>query len=428
MKIVFKNLVYRFFDESLDFRVRLFNVLAMAGTFISFVMMLVCFIMGIWGNILSNGVLTILSGGLLVYSYKSGRYRLCYMITIIAIFICMFPILFFTSGGYHSGMPAFFVFAVIFTVLMLDKWQAIVMSLLETVLYMSICIIAYFFPETVIFFDTEADIVTDIIVCFVVVSATCGIVLYLHLREYIRQQELLELQNAKLKKYDDMKSTFLTTVAHEIKNPLTAIAVHARDTSELLNEQPQDTLLMKENLKTIEQVVIRIDRIVIDLMDTVSIEQGRLALSLAPVRLSDLLQDACKTYFGGTNTGGNTLTLELDDNLPPLHVDYARLLQVVTNLLSNASRHTKNGVIVVSLKADGNRQLVSISDNGEGMDEKIRKSALEGYVSADKDYWRHGIGLYVCYQIVTAHGGEIWIESKQGKGTRVSFTVPFEEE
>jgi signal transduction histidine kinase len=424
MKDVLEKFIYRFFDESLDFRVRLFNVLAMAGTLISFLMMLVSFTMGIWGTAITNGVATILSGSLLVYSYKSGRYRTCYLITIFAIFICLFPILFFTSGGYHSGMPAFFVFSVLFTVLMLDKWKAIVMSLIEIVLYTSICLIAYFYPETVICFNNEAEIVTDIIVSFVLVSVACGIVLYLHLREYIRQQALLKLQNDKLKKYDDMKSTFLTTVAHEIKNPLTTISVHARDTSELLNEQPQDMQLMKENLKTIEQVVMRIDRIVLDLMDTVSIEQGRLALLLAPVRLSDILQRACKTYFEGTNTGGNMLTLELDDTLPPLQADYARLLQVVINLLSNATRHTKNGNIVVSLRADSNYQLVSIADNGEGMDEKMRKSAFKGYVSAHKDYWRHGIGLYVCHQIITAHGGKIWLESKQGNGTNVSFTVP----
>ena len=58
------------------------------------------------------------------------------------------------------------------------------------------------------------------------------------------------------------------------------------------------------------------------------------------------------------------------------------------------------------------------------MDEEIKEKALEGYVSLSKDYWRHGIGLYVCHRIVEAHGGEIWIESEKGKGTTVSFTLP----
>lgn len=52
------------------------------------------------------------------------------------------------------------------------------------------------------------------------------------------------------------------------------------------------------------------------------------------------------------------------------------------------------------------------------------KRALKGYVSADKDYWRHGIGLYVCHQIITAHGGKIWLKSKEGEGTQVFFSLP----
>ena len=100
----------------------------------------------------------------------------------------------------------------------------------------------------------------------------------------------------------------------------------------------------------------------------------------------------------------------------------------MANLLSNSLQHTKNGIITVSLKADRDGQTVSVSDNGEGMREEIRKKAFDGYVSVSKDYWRHGIGLFVCRQIIEAHGGEIRIESAIGKGTTVSFTLPCTEE
>ena len=179
-------------------------------------------------------------------------------------------------------MPAFFVFAIIFTVLMLEKWRALIVSLLEIVLYMGLCLVAYHFPDSVTPFATEKDRLADVLLAFVSVSIVCGIVLYFHLKEYNQQQILLKEQNQRLRSLDNAKSTFLTTVAHEIKNPLNSISLHARDTSELLEEDPLDFSLMQENLRTIEQSVMRIDRIVLDLMDTVSIEQGRLALSLMP--------------------------------------------------------------------------------------------------------------------------------------------------
>ena len=335
--------------------------------------------------------------------------------------------MFFTSGGYRGGMPAFFVFAIIFTVLMLEKRRALIVSLLEILLYMGLCLVAYHFPDTVTPFATEADRLADILLAFVSVSIVCGSVLYFHLKEYNQQQLLLEEQNLRLRSLDNAKSTFLTTVAHEIKNPLSSISLHARDTSELLEEEPLDFSLMQENLRTIEQSVMRIDRIVLDLMDTVSIEQGRLALSLVSSDLSGLLYSVKKDYCSHPSLKNNQLVLTTQSGLPEISADPERLIQVVTNLISNAERHTQNGTITISLTGEPGWQTICVSDTGTGMSEEMRKNALKGYVSADKDYWRHGIGLYVCHQIITAHGGKIWLKSKEGEGTQVFFSLPEEE-
>ena len=275
-------------------------------------------------------------------------------------------------------------------------------------------------------FATEADRLADILLAFVSVSTVCGIVLYFHLKEYNQQQLLLEEQNRRLRSLDNAKSTFLTTVAHEIKNPLSSISLHARDTSELLEEEPLDFSLMQENLRTIEQSVMRIDRIVLDLMDTVSIEQGRLALSLVPSDLGVLLHSVEKDFSSHPSSGNNQLVLTIQPDLPEISADSERLIQVITNLISNAERHTQNGTITISLTGEPGWQTICVSDTGTGMSEEMRKNALKGYVSADKDYWRHGIGLYVCHQIITAHGGKIWLKSKEGEGTQVFFSLPEE--
>ena len=422
-----RDIFHSLFSPTLDFRVRLFNILASGGTIISLIMAFLSFGTGSWGNVLINFALVVISGGLFLYSYYSGKYQRCYLITIVLIFLIVFPIIFFTSGGYHGGMPAFFVFAIIFTVLMLEKWRALIVSLLEIVLSMGLCLVAYHFPDSVTPFATEKDRLADVLLAFVSVSIVCGIVLYFHLKEYNQQQILLKEQNQRLRSLDNAKSTFLTTVAHEIKNPLNSISLHARDTSELLEEDPLDFSLMQENLHTIEQSVMRIDRIVLDLMDTVSIEQGRLALSLVPSDLGALLHSVEKDFGSHPSPVINQLVLTIQPNLPEISADPERLIQVVTNLISNAERHTRNGIITISLSGGPRWQTICVSDTGSGMSEEMRKNALKGYVSADKDYWRHGIGLYVCHQIITAHGGKIWIESEEGKGTRVFFSLPEEE-
>ncbi len=113
MKQLLRFINDKFLSNRLDFRVRLFNVLAMAGMTISMSMVLFGIFtnVGMW-NILVNLIATVLAFCLLYYSYKSGKYQQCYMFTTAVIFLIFFPILFFTSGGYHGGMPSFFIFAV----------------------------------------------------------------------------------------------------------------------------------------------------------------------------------------------------------------------------------------------------------------------------------------------------------------------------
>ena len=423
-----KRIITRFFDRELYFRVRLYNVRAIEGTGISGATLLLNIITAMWASAVLSAFLTVLSGGLLIFTYKTGKYQVGYIVTITVIFMILFPVLFFTSGGYKGGMPSMFIFAVLFTVLMLKGKAALLVSLAEIVEYIVSAIIGYIKPECITWFSTEAQMLADILITTTAVSISCGVVLFLHLREYEAQRIKLARQNEQLKRNDEVKSVFLSTVAHEIKNPLNAINLHARDTYELLDDPNPEIQIMKQNQKNIEKMVMRIDKIVVELMDTVAIEQGRLSLDLAPVRLSQLLREAAQIYFGKNDTKDNKIVLKLDDNLPPISADYARIMQVVTNLLSNSLRHTENGIIEITLKKQSSCQLVSVSDNGDGMTEEIKAKAFDGYVSVSKEYWRHGIGLYVCRKIVEAHGGKIWIESVLGRGTKISFTLPYTEE
>ena len=414
--------------HQLDFRVKLFNIMAVGGIIMSFFTAIQSIFMQKWDTLLVSNLMMIISICLLTYAVKSGRYYICYVLTIIFIFIIFFPILFFQAGGYKSGVPAVFIFAVLFTVLMLEGIRGIVISVFELILYSSICYIAYIKPETVTWYTDEKTIVIDIIFTYTAIGIICGTVLYFHIKEYAYQRELLKKQNEQLKYYDEVKSTFLTTVAHEIKNPLNIVGLYAQDTYELASEKNIDLDQIMSNQKTIEKTVIRLDRIVVDLIDTASIEQGKVSLSIAPVDTVALIKEAVSFWTEKDKKelkDGNRVVLNLCKDSAPIMADYSRIFQVLINLLSNASRYTKNGIIRISLKDTDKCQVISVEDNGEGMDPEVKKKVFKGYVSTSKDYWRHGIGLYICHQIVKAHGGDIWIESELGIGTKISFSIPY---
>jgi len=196
------------------------------------------------------------------------------------------------------------------------------------------------------------------------------------------------------------------------------------DRRALLKESPVEQNKITASLDKIENKAILIDSIIAGLMDTVAIETGRLSLSRELLSLPELLKIICEAGTTQLNMNGNQVTYDIQQNLPKIWADPARIEQVMTNLLSNAVQHTKDGKIDIKLARAGKYQMVSVADNGEGMGGEIARGALTQYnFSTKRDYWRHGIGLFVCRQIIQSHGGDVWIDSEKGRGTCVSFTL-----
>ena len=132
------------FRLSLPFRVRLFNVLALVGGMISLINGISSYANNQDSVILGlNFGIAVLSFVLLFYAYKSGRYQFCYVVTIITIFLVMFPYLFFKSGGYKGGMVSFYIFGILFTVFMLEGKAMFFTAFTEMVVYIATIMIAY---------------------------------------------------------------------------------------------------------------------------------------------------------------------------------------------------------------------------------------------------------------------------------------------
>ncbi len=437
MKSLFSRFAGTFFGRRLDLRVRLFNVLAIAGTAVSTFFAVFAVFTGrpLNAAIASGGA--VLAFLLLYYSYRSGHYQRCYMITVTGVFLVMFPAMFFTWGGYKSGLPAFFVFAVLFTVFMLQGRRALVMSIVELCVYVALCVVAYLHPELVHPYSTELEAMLGITSSFIIVCVALGITMRAHFNLYDAQQRELEAarqrlaeENAALEEISRVKTEFLGNVSHELKTPLTVVSGYAQTArQQILNQSRSDEGdAAAAKMKLISSEAERLALMVEQVLDVTRIEEGRMAMDLRPCHVDEAIFGAVDTHFPILNKNANKLDIRIDDNLPEIMADPARIQQVVVNLIANAIRFTENGQITVSASAAGPFVSVGVADTGAGIAPERLPYIFERYNNNQKSGGGNdtgtGLGLYICKFIVEEHGGAISVQSVPGKGTTVAFTLP----
>ncbi|MDR2515275.1 MAG: sensor histidine kinase [Christensenellaceae bacterium] len=433
-----QKILGEYFNPALDLRIQSFNLLGFAGMAAGFFIGLSSLALGAsGGSVIGNFAAFGIAFLLLRLSGRAIGYGVSCWIVIIGVFMLLFPSLFFMAGGYRSGMPCFFTLALIFTAIMLERGaEKVAVLAAEFLLYAACLLAAYLYPGLVTPFESEFAFVCDVVIGVTVSSALLLAVVLLHIRMHrLRQEEIkelnreLEARNGALERYDRMKSDFLAAVAHEIRTPLDFIVAGSQDTMDLLEAQPIKLNEILDNQEKIKLRAVRIDGIVMDLMDSVAIETGRLPLSRQRLSLQGLLKNACDAAFQKADLNHNRLSYDFQPGLPPIWADPARIEQVMANLISNAVRHTKEGTITVKLARAGKGQTVSVTDDGDGMGIELARAALKQYLpSSSREHWRHGVGLYLCRQIILAHDGEIWLSSQKGQGTTVTFSLMEEPE
>ena len=426
-----KKLLYPYFNKTIAHEAQIFHLLAFFGILSGAVVSILALVLKEnAATVALDFSVAVISLALLIAVRKWKRYRLCSWIFIAIVFFIMFPALFFTAGGYKSGLAYVFSLSFFFTSVLLRKYERAIAIAVESVIYIGCMLLAYYKPELVYGLTSESGyflvttmnfiITTIILLSAFLIQARMFNERHDQVRELNRE---LEARNETLAQYDKVKSDFLATVAHEINTPLAIIAASSSDTIDLLKETPLNMEEITENQAIIDRRVKAIDNILLDLMDIVAIEKGRLPLNRSPIDIAELLRSAGDTRIKLPDRNGNEIVYDIQTKLQRVWADQQRIEQVVTNLLSNAIRHTKDGTITIKLAKENDYQIVSVADNGEGMDDETIKVVFTRYTSTREYYWRHGIGLAVCRRIIAAHGGEIWIESEKGRGTTVSFTL-----
>ena len=242
------------------------------------------------------------------------------------------------------------------------------------------------------------------------------------------QREVAERQEAeqKLEEESRRKDEFLAMLSHELRNPMAPI----RNAVEVMRRTAPGDPAQSWARDIIGRQINHLTRLVEELLDVARIAQGKISLSLEPIRLAPVLQQAVETARPLIDASQHELRLRL----PPLPLvvpaDSARLAQVVANLLNNAAKYTaRGGIIELSASVQGEEVTISVRDNGIGIDAELLPRVFDlftqGKQSLDRSQGGLGIGLTLVRKLVELHGGRVEARSSgPGHGSEFRIHLP----
>jgi len=229
-----------------------------------------------------------------------------------------------------------------------------------------------------------------------------------------------------LKRLERVRQEFVANASHELRTPLTSIKGYVEALAEEGWAEGSQT---KKFLEIIERNVIRMDKIVSDLLLLSEIESREAPLKKEVFPLRTVVLSAVEALKKMALAKGQDLQTELPENLPAVAGDAQKIQQVIVNLLQNAIAYTdEKGRITVSGRVLEKRVEISVADTGIGIRNEDLPRVFERFYRVDKGRSREeggtGLGLSIVKHIVEAHGGRVSVESTPGQGSRFSFFLP----
>lgn len=233
-----------------------------------------------------------------------------------------------------------------------------------------------------------------------------------------------------LRRLERVRRDFVANVSHEFKTPLTAIQGFAET---LLGGALDDAEHRTRFVEIIRDHSVRLARLTDDLLKLSQIEAGRLELELRPVEIGELADACAETLKFRAGKKNHEIEVRCDAHLPLVMADASRLREVLINLMENAVQYTPpGGHIEVRAEQQNGMVDVTVADNGIGIPQADQERIFERFYRVDTARSREaggtGLGLSIARHIVEAHGGDIWVESAVGQGSRFHFSVPVAKE
>lgn len=232
-------------------------------------------------------------------------------------------------------------------------------------------------------------------------------------------EQKLAADNASLERLNNMKTDLMAAISHETRTPLAVLSGYAGIVSMGLRDKGAD----EEIIADLDKIVFEAKRIsgMLEEIQKISWKEGNEAKRIL-LDMNEVIRQTTQLYEAILERHGIKLELYIEDNLPFVFGCPHELTQVMFNLLSNAARHTECGYIKIELKTEAENLKVTVSDTGTGIDPELLPHVFEKHVHGKNG--GSGLGLFFCREIIESHKGVITIESKTGKGTSVTFSLP----
>ena len=227
-----------------------------------------------------------------------------------------------------------------------------------------------------------------------------------------KSNKQLAIANEQLKTHDKMQNEFINIASHEMKTPTQAILGY----STLIQRHPEK---QNEMIQAISRNAIRLQRLTKDILDVTRIETQSLKLNIAKVNLKELISEIIEDQRNEIKTANKDINLvfESPEGDIKIDADKSRLAQVISNIISNAIKFTKLGIIRVDVETKDSNVIISVRDTGQGIDPEIYPRIFSKF--AAKSDTGTGLGLFISKSIVEAHGGKIWAQNNSINRTDV---------
>ncbi|MGA9533103.1 MAG: GAF domain-containing protein, partial [Anaerolineales bacterium] len=223
---------------------------------------------------------------------------------------------------------------------------------------------------------------------------------------------------------DELRSDLTSMIFHDLRSPLGNVMSSLEMLQDSISEGDET---LHAILSIAQRSSRRLSRLVDSLLDLGQLEAGQAVLHEEPASLAETVREAVEEVEPLSEAKGHELSFEIPDTMPTVEIDVDMIRRVVINLLENAIKYTRTGgQIHVELESDSDSQVVHVSDTGPGILPRYQQQIFDKFSRIHHEGRPKGLGLGLafCRLAVEAHGGTIWVESEQGKGSTFSFRLP----